>query len=81
MALPNPDEYIRKITEEAYNQGKQDGIKETLMKMLEYYKDELPEKPCFQFMMGGEDKGCSCACIQCAEDLIDYFVTKSNNER
>ena len=70
MALPNPDEYIRKITEEAYEQGKQDGIKETLMKTLEYYKDESSEKPCFQFMMGWEDTGCPCDCEKCIEEHL-----------
>ena len=71
MASPNPDEYIRMITEEAYEQGKQDGIKETLVKMLEYYKDESSEKPCFQFMMGWEENGCSCNCIQCVNDHLN----------
>lgn len=71
MALPNPDEYIRKITEEAYNQGKQDGIKETLVKMLQYYEDGISEKPCLQYMMGWEDRGCPCDCKKCIEEHLN----------
>lgn len=62
------EEGMKSLFNSIYYNGVDEGELSILKKLIHYYKEkEKCECPCFLYILGWEDNGCCCNCLECVE--------------